>query len=317
LEIFEANGADASEKFHSGADMRRTAVALGNFDGVHLGHRRLLEQTVSAALDENLRSCVWSFGTHTQNALCPDEPVKIITSTEERADLFERLGIQAVIFEDFPRVRDMEPAGFIDRILLGRLRCAHAVCGFDYRFGRGGTGDAGFLREELARRGTRCTVIDPVRVGGTVVSSTAIRRLIEAGDMESAAAMLGRPYSIRLPVIRGRRLGSALGIPTVNQRFPDGRVIPARGVYVCECDPGQGEGPRRAVCDIGTRPTVSEDIRVVCETHILDYGGDLYGRVVEVRFLARLRDERRFASLEELRAQIGRDIDAARRFTRP
>jgi len=312
LEIFFARGDDASEEFHNGEDARGTVVALGNFDGVHLGHRRLLEEAAALASRDGLRPCVFCFRGHTDETLRPGEPVRYLTSVEERAALFEQAGMQAAIFEDFPRVCGMPVPEFIEKILLGRLRCGHAVCGFDYRFGRGGEGDANFLRDSLAGHGAGCTVVAPVTVGEQIVSSTLIRQYIEEGDMPAAVAMLGRPYSIRTPVVHGQGLGGTLGIPTVNQRFPAGRAIPARGVYVCECD--FGAGLRRGVCNVGTRPTVSDTAEITCETHILDFDGDLYGRTVEIRFLRRLRDERKFSGIEELRERIMRDIESAKRF---
>lgn len=284
---------------------RPLAVALGNFDGVHCGHRQLLSEV--CALAAQIPECipaVWTF--HTLAKTDAQAATPVLTTPEEKLRQIAAAGIRAAVLEDFDAVRDLSPETFVRAYLAEKLHCAAVVCGFNFRFGKGGAGDADTLRALLAEVGIPLSVVPPVLCGGEPISSTRIRLAVESGDMEDAAALLGRPFSVCLPVLHGNRIGHSLGIPTVNQNFPAGHIVPCRGIYACICTVN---GKRyEAAANVGTRPTVSDGDAVNCETHILGYDGDLYGKSVRVEFCRRLRGEEKFDSVAALKAAIERDI---------
>ena len=286
---------------------RRLAVALGNFDGVHRGHRQLLTAVREEAARLGCASAVWAF-----TSLLKEGMAGALTDSMEKLRVIAEAGVNFAVLEDFDAVRHLTPAEFAEGYLSDRLCCAAAVCGFNFRFGKGGAGDAQTLTASLSRRGIPVRVIAPVADVGGVVSSTRIRAAVTAGDMETASSLLGRPFSIRFPVVHGHRLGHTIGVPTINQEFPDGHIRPARGIYACVCTvDGRSYA---AVTNVGARPTVSDSGRVNCETHILDYDGDLYGNTVRVSFLYRLRDEQRFSDVTALKNRIALDIAEARQY---
>jgi len=288
---------------------RPFSIALGNFDGVHIGHMRLLESARECALTPpGMLSAAWTFTTLAKE----NTAVPALTTPAEKLRRFAAAGLDYAIFEDFAAVRDMSAEDFTRDYLVRQLHAAAVICGFNFRFGRGGTGDADFLRAVLAEYGVPLTVIDPVTAGRAIVSSTRIRAAVADGDMETAAALLGRPFAICFPVLYGNQLGRTIGLPTINQNFPDGHIIPRRGIYACVCTV---EGQRYAgVANVGVRPTVPGDGRVNCETHIIDYDGFLYGKSIRVEFMHRLRDERKFPSLDALKTAIQGDVCATRAY---
>lgn len=285
------------------------AVALGNFDGVHLGHQKLLSAVREAA--DGIPGCLAGVWTFTALAKAPGD-IPALTTVEEKLRQFARAGLDFAVLEDFSAVRTMSPEKFVREYLIGTLGCAAAVCGFNFRFGYRGSGSCEDLRHLLAEDGVPLTVVEPVSYSDMPVSSTRIRTAVTEGDMESAAALLGRPFSVCLPVLTGKQLGRTLGLPTINQKFPDGHIVPRHGIYACVCTV---DGIRRmGVANVGTRPSVDTDGTVNCETHILDYDGMLYGENVRVEFITRLRDEARFSSLDALREAIENDIRHTRAF---
>lgn len=285
---------------------RRSAVCLGNFDGVHTGHRLLLEQTVHVAKQQGLSPLAYTFFVHPLALLGHGAP--LLTLPDERRLLLEAAGVTAVE-DDFAAVRDLSPQDFFEQVLLARLHAGAVLCGAGHRFGKNAAGDAAVLRALCDRAGVSCTVLPSLKAEGMVVSSSWIRQCIMAGDMERAARLLGRPFCVTGEVLHGKQLGRKLGAPTVNQALPAGRVSPRYGVYAAFV---RVDGVRYAgAANVGLRPTVSgESVNV--ETHIVDFEGDLYGRVVTVELLRHLRDECRFSSVEELRAQVLRDVERAK-----
>lgn len=290
----------------------QTVLCLGNFDGVHLGHRALIA-SARATRDRDFPNAVCAVFCFRElsSDLLSDDPPEHLTTEKERATLFFEAGAEAMILADFASVRDLSPAQFIHEILKSRCGCVAAVCGFNYRFGKGAVGTAETLRDLF---GASVTVCNAVTDSDEPVSATRIRACLKAGRAEDAARMLGRPYAISGVVKHGKALGRKLGFPTVNQSFPPQSLVPRHGVYVTDCTV---DGKQyRGVTNVGVHPTVDDpNAPANCETYLLDYhGGDLYGKTVRVAFLTFLRPEMTFSSVDELQKQIARDAEIAGKF---
>lgn len=287
---------------------RATVVALGNFDGVHRGHRRLLEavRTRAAALDAD--PVALTFEPHPRQFLFPEARTSLLTSPREKAALTAAEGVELVTIAFDAGFAALTAEAFVDDVLRGRLRGAHFFLGGTHRFGRGARGDAGLLRDRAGAE--RVTEVAPVADGGETISSSAIRHHLKNGELERAHRMLGRRYRLRGSVIPGAARGRSLGFPTANLRVEDARKILPFGVYggAARLDDG---AVVRAVANIGLKPTFSGPEPSV-EVHLLDWSGDLYGREIEFEMIRRLRPERRFESIEALRDQIARDVAAWR-----
>ncbi len=284
-------------------------TALGFFDGVHRGHRALLRRAVSLARARGGAPAVFTFDM--DDAAYDKKSARRLTTSAERLALFEECGITHVFYADFSAVRDLSPADFVSRILVDACHTHTAVCGYNFRFGSRAAGTPAELKKLMHAHGGRISVVPEKLLSDELaISSSRIRVLICRGDMPTACAMLGRPYSITSPVLHGKALGRTIGIPTINQSFPREKVVPAYGVYdvVCEVD-----GCRyRGLANVGTRPTVGGET-VNCETHLIDFDGDLYDRVVTTYFGRMLRREMRFHSLEELQAEIIENLKEMKR----
>ena len=276
-----------------------TVVALGNFDGMHLGHQALIRRTVDLAQTLGATPCVWSF------ADAPYPTGRVLTNAREKQALWEQMGIIHTEFTPFDRVKDMSCQDFVDRILLEHLKACHVVCGFNYTFGKNAAGNARLLGELLQKRGVGLTVENAVSLAGAPISSTRIRACLAQGRPQEAAALLGRPYGLTGPVEHGRALGRSLGFPTLNQAVSPERAPLRRGVYATRVHTPLGCFP--AVTNLGLRPTVKGE-GLICESHLLGFSGQLYKETVTTHFLHFLRDEKAFAGLEELKEQIQRDI---------
>jgi riboflavin kinase / FMN adenylyltransferase len=290
-------------------DARPSVVALGIFDGVHLGHRAILGTALTRARAAGLEAVACTFEPHPMEVLQPERAPRPITTLDERLALIGETGIDAVVVLAFTRaLASIEPEAFVKDVLLERLRAREIVVGYNHRFGRGARGDARLLEALAERSGFRAHVVPPKTVHGAVVSSTEIRAALQRGDVTTAARDLGRPYTISGMVTSGAGRGRTLGFPTANIAS-DRTVLVARGVYWGRVHlDGRSHS---AVVNVGVRPTFGETTLAV-EAHLLDFTGDLYGRQVRLDFLERLRDEMRFPSIEELKAQVSRDIASAR-----
>lgn len=282
------------------------AIAIGNFDGVHIGHRALLDCLRAEAGARGLETAVWCFA-EPPSAYLPGGAVPQLAAREEKLALFAEAGIDRCILGDFAALRDYSPERFAREILARDCDCRFIVCGFNFSFGARGKGTPDDLRRLFPGC---CAVVDAVSLGGTTVSSTAIRAAIVEGDMHLAAQMLGRPWAVCLPVRHGKALGRTLGVPTLNQHFPEGHILPAFGVYATLCEIDGCLYP--AVTNVGIRPSVDDGTAVTCESHILDFHADLYDRTVRISFHKFLRSEQKFASLHALKAAIEGDIAATR-----
>lgn len=289
----------------------RLSCALGNFDGVHMGHRELLLRAAKKEYGATA-SAVWTFRTHPQ--ICLGNPVvKILTSIEQKLEYFRELGIEYAILEDFTAVSSLSPEEFAKELLIKKLGVVHAVCGFNFSFGAKAAGNCAMLRDYFDECCGFITIIPPLKIDGEIVSSSLIRAKIEGGQVKTAEKLLGHPFSILLPVTQGQKLGREIGIPTINQVFPENYAVPRFGVYACRCY--IDEEVYYAIANVGIRPTIEEETKIVgCETHILDYSGDLYGKKIRVDFCKFIRDERKFSSIDELVYEINRNIAQIRRY---
>lgn len=276
-------------------------VALGMFDGVHLGHREVIESTVNFANEFGLTPSVFTFGTLPKTG-------EYITTYSLKTDIMREMGVREIYAPDFSEVRDLSAKDFITEILIKKMNAAVIICGWNFRFSKGAGADAETLKSICEPLGVKVGVIPPVTADGVTVSSTAIRAAIKSGFIESANKMLGYELFYRLPVITGRRIGSELGVPTVNQRLPDECAPPRFGVYKSGVliDGEKYDG----VTNIGVKPTVGPAGEPLLETHITGFDGDLYGKVIDVGLKRFVREERKFASLSELKNQIKKDMES-------
>ena len=288
---------------------RGGAVAIGNFDGVHLGHRRLFELAREHARSKGGPAVALTFEPHPARVLRPDLAPPLITPLARKLELLGEQGLEAVVVQPFDGAyARADAAEFVVRDLTGHLGVREVVVGHDFTAGRGRTRVDG-LRALLLARGMELTLVDPVASEGLVVSSTKIRELLLEGNVEGAAQLLGRPHDVEGAVRRGAGRGRGFGFATANLR--PAAMLPANGVYAVRAR--LAEGLYGGVCNVGVKPTVQEAGPVEAEVHLFGFGGrELYGETLRVAFVARLREERRYPSLEALLAQIAKDVERAR-----
>jgi riboflavin kinase/FMN adenylyltransferase len=289
------------------------ALTIGNFDGVHLGHRAMLERLRESARRLDVPACVMTFEPHPREFFAPDQAPTRLTSLREKLEALDGLGVDRTLvcrFDyDFARVA---ADAFVERYLVRGLAARWVLVGDDFRFGARRQGDAELLTAMGRAHGFEVERMGSVMVDGVRVSSTAVRERLAAGDLSGASRLLGRHYSISGRVVRGDGIGRTLGFPTANVRLRHDRP-PLAGIFVVELL-GLGEAALPGVASLGVRPTVSDSGRAVLEVHLLDFAGDLYGRHVSVRFLHKLRDEEKYPGLPALTAAIARDVDNARAY---
>ncbi len=288
---------------------RGTCCTIGNFDGVHLGHQTLVKQALTRARASGLASVVVTFDPHPLRIINGETP-PFITPTGQKLKLLEDLGVDHILCLEFtPRMAAMSPEDFVSTILVDGLSIHQLVIGHDYAFGKGRSGNYEVLKELGRQHGFEVERIEPVILNGDVVSSSRIRSLIQAGRVTEVRPLLGRFYRVSGTVIQGKKRGGPLlGVPTANIKLVD-ELFPKPGVYAVW---GEHEGRlHKAVANVGFNPTFGNDALSV-EVHLLDFDQDLYTQTLQVHFVERLRDERKFAGVEELLAQIRKDISQAR-----
>lgn len=284
-------------------------VTLGSFDGVHLGHQALVRATVTLARRLGVPAIMLSFEPLPREYLQPQAPPARLTNLRERWRVLQGMGLDALVLLRFGEaLRQMTGNEFLE-LLTKRLAVRGVVVGHDFRFGRGGEANAEFLQVAGREAGFSVEVVSPVETEGARVSSSAVRTALANGAFGEAARLLGRPYSMRGRVVAGQQLGRTLGFPTANLRLRR-RVSPLQGIYAVRVKGVADEG-WPAVASLGTRPTVG-GVEPLLEVFLLDYSADLYGRELEVEFIAHLRDELRFESVELMVAQMHRDVAVAR-----
>ena len=277
-------------------------LALGGFDGLHRGHMAVIQAT----LEGPDQPAVFTFSA-------PPSGEAMVLTAADKKKLLAAAGVERVYSAEFSALKTMEAASFVETLLFGKINARRLCCGEDFRFGRGAAGDVGLLRELCQKHGVGLTVLPPVSEDGEKISSSRIRRAVEGGDIPTANRLLGRPFGFSLPVIHGNHIGHSLGTPTINQALPEGFIQPRFGVYAAWCQ--VEEAFHCGVANIGVKPTVGSD-RVLAETWMPHFSGDLYGKAVRLFLLEFLRPERKFPSLEALKAEILENARQAQAVTR-
>lgn len=289
----------------------KTSVTLGKFDGVHLGHRLLMENVI-AAKKNGCTPTVFTFDKFPSQFL-RQEVVTSILIEEEKECLLEDLGIERyVLFPFHEKTASMEPEEFVEEILVKTMKVQELFVGADFRFGKGRKGNAAMLEKLSEKYGFIFRAVDKRMYHGAEISSSRIRDCIVNGEMEDAAAMLGMPYQITGEIIHGRSLGHKIGVPTINQAVPEGKILPRLGVYCARVtvDGKIYEG----IANVGSKPTVQEDKIYGVETHLFQCNEDLYGKFAKTELLSFIREEKKFSSVEELTGQLNLDILTGRTF---
>jgi riboflavin kinase/FMN adenylyltransferase len=296
-----------------GTARNRHAVTVGNFDGVHRGHRALLERLRALAREAGLASCVLTFEPHPREFFAPETAPTRLTRLRDKLELLAEAGVDRVHVARFDaRFAALGADEFVARVLVQGLGTRRLLVGRDFRFGAKRAGDVALLERAAARDGFTLEAMPDVTLEGARVGSSAVRAALAAGDFARAAQLLGRPYAISGRVAHGAKLGRSLGFPTANIVL---RQRPALGgIYAVEADDEEAGRTLRGVASVGRRPTVNETALPLLEVHLFDLDEELYGRHLRVRFLAKLRDEQKFAGLEALRAAIARDAETARAY---
>ncbi len=294
---------------------RHTAevYALGTFDGVHIGHAALIREAVATAENRGTACGVYTFDVHPMQVVCPERAPAALTTIHDKLNLIESLGVDVAVVRAFDlNLAHMPPQSFVADVLRDSLGAKCVIVGFDYSFGRGGAGTPAMLQRLAQDMGISVRVLPPVRLHDEPASSTGIRAALACGDVKRAARLLGRRYFVRGVVERGRGVGRRIGIPTANVSVPAEIALPMSGVYACVAR--SGPSPIcLGVCNIGVRPTFGDQARgVTLEVHLMDQEPELYGTCLTVEFVARLRDELRFADPDRLREQIQEDMSVAR-----
>ncbi len=286
-------------------------LTIGNYDGVHVGHRTIIDIVKRRAHDIGGTSMLMTFHPHPLQILRPDKELPSITPIEEKKRLIEEAGIEVLLVVPFSKeFSEVAPEGFVSDLLVGKLGVKGLVLGYDFKFGRGGRGDIEGMRKYAAAYGFFLEVVQPVMIGGEKVGSNKIRKLLQSGEVHHANQLLGRPFMISGVVVKGEGRGRTFGYPTINLKT-DFNLVPANGVYVSEVE-YRGERLPSAT-NIGHNPTFGEYGRTI-ETFVLDYDGDLYWQTVRLFFYKRIREEVAFKDVSDLKAQIDRDVAFTRTY---
>ncbi len=290
---------------------RNAVITIGTFDGVHLGHRTILQQVVTEARKANGESVLLTFEPHPRKVLFPDAPLKLLTPLNEKITLLSEEGIEHIVVVPFtPEFSNLSGEEYVRDFLVAKFKPKAIVIGYDHRFGHDRTGGIEMLQRYATEYGYEVHEIPAQTIDAAAVSSTKIRHALNEGNVGDAAHMLGRFYTLKGAVIRGAQLGRTIGYPTANISPADAdQLIPARGVYAILINTGMAT--HKAMLNIGFRPTVSNEVSLHIEAHIFDFKGDLYDKELELHFVSRLRSEEKFPSLDALKEQLGKDKEAA------
>ncbi|MEE9613635.1 MAG: bifunctional riboflavin kinase/FAD synthetase [Thermodesulfobacteriota bacterium] len=295
-------------------------LTLGNFDGMHLGHQRILKKVAARARELGCPSVVYTFEPHPLKVVAPGKSPPLLLDRKDKCRLVDSFGIDALILARFTKeFASKHPREFVEEVLVRELSACEVWIGHDYAFGRGKRGTVDYLKRLAGEFGFKVLVVPAYRKKGAVVSSSRVRELLREGEVREAAGLLGRCHMIRGVVVKGRRVGKGLGFPTANLKVTS-ELVPRGGVYAAYAKVGRRE--RQAVVNIGIAPTFASKRggkkggrKTTVEVHMLDFKGDVYGRELELSFVKRIRDEVRFGSTEELSRQIEKDVKRARQLT--
>lgn len=297
--------------FDTAAEFPKPILTIGNYDGVHIGHRLIIARVVEKARAVSGTPMLMTFSPHPHSVLEPDSYIRLITPLHLKEKLIAESGIEAMFVIPFnDHLRSISPEDFIEDILLRRLGVAGIIVGYDFRFGKGGSGDVKMLQYFAQKKGFYFDVVEAVTIDGEKIGSNRIRRLIMDGDVKNAARLLDRPHMIEGMVVHGVNRGKSMGFPTINFETVF-ELIPQNGVYITEVGFDGQRWP--SVTNIGFNPTF-DGKKLLVETHILNYSGDLYDREVVIYFHERIREERRFKDIAELKARIFEDVTFARKY---
>jgi riboflavin kinase/FMN adenylyltransferase len=290
-----------------------SGIGLGNFDGLHIGHMTLINTLINKCRFEGIKSMIYTFTKHPENILRKKLFTPLLTTEKKKIELLEHTSLDYLYFDEFDEnFSRLSPENFVKNVLKDRLNIRLAVAGFDYRFGYRGQGDTGLLKEMGKKLGFGVIIVPPVRIEHEIVSSTLIRNLLSKGDMEKAFRLLGRHYSITGKVESGRCMGRKLGFPTANIHPETYLILPQDGVYITKT---KVDGVlHNSITNIGKNPTFGEGGHVRVETHLLNFGDDIYGKDIEVFFITKIRGEKKFRNEHELKKQVLKDIETARNF---
>ncbi|MBR5251979.1 MAG: riboflavin biosynthesis protein RibF [Oscillospiraceae bacterium] len=287
---------------------KNTAVALGYFDGVHIGHRFLIDSMKQYAQQHGLDKGVFTF----TKSIPLGHKGKDILDTAQKMEVMESLGVDLYYSPDFSVFSQLTPQQFVDDVLIGSMGAKAVFCGENFLFGKNRAGNVQVLTELCEKQGVQVFIVPTVQLEGVTVSSTEIRTALLAGDVEKANRMLGRPYSIRFEVVHGKQLGSKIGTPTINQIYPDSMCSPKEGVYITKTIVDGKKYP--SATGFGTRPTVN-GTGLSCETTIADFRGDLYGRQVTVEFYSYLYPVQKFDNVSQLAAMIESVLEQSKNYS--
>lgn len=294
-------------------EFKNAVVTIGTFDGVHLGHRVILQEVVKHAKEINGESVLLTFEPHPRKLLFPDQSLKLLTPLDEKIKLIQSEGIENIVVVPFTNAfANLSADEYIQDFLVRLFKPHGIVIGYDHHFGHDRKGNINLLKQEATKYHYSVFEIPAQLIDEAAVSSTKIRNALNEGHVTEAAHMLGYNYTMKGTVQKGAQLGRTINYPTANLLpSSEDQLIPARGVYAIKVN--YNGIAYKAMLNIGFRPTVSNELKLHIEAHIFDFNGDIYGKEIELEFIERLRDEQKFASLDELKAQLGKDKEAAQR----
>lgn len=284
-------------------------IALGSFDGVHLGHQQLIHGVINKSKEDHVKSLVYTFREHPRKTLNKEIKIELLTQNEKRLEIFQKMGLDGVFLDDFNIIRNLAPEDFVKEILVNRLKIKYAVVGYNYHFGRYSNGDDKLLQKLGEKYGFGVHVVSPIMIHNNLVSSSLIRNLVMNARICQVKQYLGRNYSLVGTVVSGKQNGRKIGVPTANIVIHKDCICPTKGVYDTNTIV---EGiTYKSITNIGKNPTFQgQDITI--ETHILDFHKDIYGYCIEVEFLKKSRDEVKFQHIDDLIKQLKADVEARR-----
>lgn len=289
--------------------IQKASVAFGVFDGVHLGHQKIIKRMMDTT---DTKKIVLTFYNHPEDVISKDKKIKYITTLKQREQLLKELGVESIVYIDFTEeIRNMKPEEFIYKFVLDKFDLRKITVGFNNRFGKNGAGSGQLLMQLGQENNFDVEIVDKVCLDKEIISSSAIRSALSSGDILKANAMLGRDYCIKSNVIGGKRLGRKLGFPTANISMPETLIMPANGVYLTKAK--VNDKLYYSVTNVGVNPTFKNHPYRI-ETFIFDFEDDIYEKEIEISFLNKIRDEKKFESIDELKKQIYNDTNCAKKY---